>query len=196
MAEPSKNDYLADPAVRAKLRGHHPKLITVHWQGIDENEPGEPHFVFNTAVEEELLSPYLEGFSDIDYRDGVVTVEDATKATYGYIDVYVRNRLAKTHLKLDGSYNKHQANGHLTIVAADGNTIVRGGTDAIGANHLQTRLDSWATKVITTATKSSRYVNAAERRVKKLAPGVDIKAMKAETLSQVVEREQRAIEEG
>ena len=125
------NDYLMDESVQQQLAAHDNKLI----KGSTVWFPGETptvHWDFNRAKEVELLNGYLSGFQDIDFRDGNVTVQDATQATYGTTDEYLTGRIANTHLHPASAFNKAQTNWH-------GDTGDSGRTDRSGRSCLGRR---------------------------------------------------------
>jgi hypothetical protein len=117
------NDYLQDETVQTELAAHDAHLI----KGSTTWFPGEDpqvHWDFNRAKEWELLSGYVGQYSDLQFRQGEVTLEEAVKATYGKTDEYLTNRL-QGHLKPGSGFNHSLMNGEVCIVGPDGASLIR-----------------------------------------------------------------------
>jgi hypothetical protein len=193
------NDYLLDPAVQAHLAAHDGELITI---SVPKRFPGQPQppdqFDFNRSKEVELLSGYLNGFTDIDYRDGNVTVDDAAQAVYGTVDEYLANRIALTHLKADSAFNKAQMNGQVTIVGMDGQRIIRDSRRRVVEALVREKTDAFQHAMTKKAHTAAKPVNAAIRKAGRIAPGseADMKAIAREAADNAAHEQYLALGQG
>lgn len=190
------NEYLLDADVQQELAAHDGKLIkgsTVWFPG----EQPEVHWDFNRAKEFELLGGYLGGFQDIDFRDGNVTVQGATLATYGKVDDYLLGRVAGTHLHPASAFNKAQTNGLVTMATADGR-IVRDDRMAVARERYQDAADRYEHRVVKSSTAAAKSLNAEKRRSLRIAPGAeqDLVEITSGALTSVLGQQQRALGQG
>lgn len=189
------NDYLLDEQVQQRLAAHDHKLIkgsTVWFPG----EAPEVHWDFNRPKEYELLAAFLDGFSDIDYRDGKVTVDDAARAVYGTADEYLTGRIASTHLNPASGFNKTLANGEVVMMAADGVRIIRDDRMRVAQDRYQEAADKFEHRVVKSTTAAARSLKAAHKRSIRIAPTAknELSAISTNTLNNVTGQQQLAIE--
>jgi hypothetical protein len=163
------NDYLLDETVRERLAAHDRRLIKGSTSWFPGEEP-EVHWDFNRAREFELLTAYLDGFTDLAYRDGEVTVEGAAEATYGTGDDYLKGRISGTHLNPASGFNKGLANGEVVMVGPDGERIIRGNRVAVASERVQAAADQGQHRMIRAAAIAARQVATAKRRGLRIAP--------------------------
>ena len=190
------NPYLVDEAVQRKLAEHDGKLIkclSVRFPGGESEE----HWDFHRPKEYELLNAFLGRFSDVDYREGKVTVEDAVVATYGTADEYLRNRIVKTHLRSDSAFNKAHMNGMVTMATEDG-LIVRGDRVVVATRDFQEKADAGQRRLVKSAGTVAKSLNVQRRRSLRIAPSAagELDAIANEMLNNVVDEQQRALGQG
>ena len=167
------NPFLMDEHVQQQLAAHDQKLIkgsTVWFPG----ETPEVHWDFHRPKELELLGGFLNGFSDIDYRDRKVTVTDACRATYGMVDEYLVSRIAGTHLNPASQFNKTQMNGQVAVVASDGATIVRDDRLRVAMDITQEAADRYEHRVTKAQDTASKSLKLKLKRSLRIAPGADV----------------------
>jgi hypothetical protein len=192
------NEYLADPEVQERLAKHDNRLIklmTVRFPG----EAPEEHCDFNRPREFELLAGYLDRFSDIDFRDGRVTVTEAARATYGVTDNggYLDRRIVGILAPSSVFNQKHFSNGQCCRVDDQGR-IIRDDRERIAIAALQEAAD-WATRAaVRAATSGGKHMRGAERRARKIAPASSekLRAIASEARSHIVDQAQLALGQG
>lgn len=193
------NDYLLDPAVQQQLQAHDQDLLA---QSVPPWPLGAPQpasiVVFNRKREAELLKIYADNFTDIDFRDGNVTVDDAAQATYGTADEYFTDRIVKTWLKPDSGFNKEQADGHVLVVGPDGQHIIRNTRRSAAADLVQTRSDHMERALARKAVTVAKPVKAAINRAERIAPGskADMQAIARGAADNVARETYRALGQG
>ena len=190
------NEYLLDETVQQRLAAHDNKLIKGHTVWFPGETP-EVHWDFNRSKEFELLGAYVNGFQDIDFRDGNVTVQDAALATYGTTDEYLTGRIANTHLHPASAFNKAQTNGMVTMATADGR-IIRDDRLLVAKERFQEAADRFEHRVVKSSTAAAKSLNAEKRRSLRIAPGAeqDLAAITSGTLDSVLGQQQRALGQG
>lgn len=175
------NDYLLDETVQIRLAAHNPHLIkftTVWFPGEDPVK----HCDFDRSTELGLLAAFIGGFTDMDFRNGGVTVEDAEQATYGFVDEYLTKRICSTHLHPASSFNKTtQMNGQVVLVAQDGSHIMRDDRLRVATERYQVAADKFHVRVDRTVNNASKSLKVEERRSLRIAPAADLKAITERT---------------
>lgn len=175
-----RNTYLMDETVQRRLADHDRQLIKGSTTWFPGEEP-EVHWDFNRAKEFELLGAFLDRFSDLDFRDGKVTLEEAARATYGVSDDYLVGRIATTHLNPASGFNKTCMNGQVCVVDADGSHIIRDDRVRVARERYQAAADKFQHRVTKTTVSAGKSLNAEQRRSLRIAPGAE------EQLKQITE---------
>jgi hypothetical protein len=190
------NEYLVDEVVQRQLAGHDNKLIKGHTTWFPGEEP-EVHWDFNRPKEFELLGAYLDGFQDIDFRDGNVTVRNAALATYGTVDDYLLGRVANTHLHPASAFNKAQTNGMVILATADGR-IIRDDRLRVATEMHQAALDVATHRITKTVASAGKRVGASQRRALRIAPGAekDLAVLTETTVDDIMGETRRALGRG
>lgn len=162
------NEYLMDQTIRARLAEHDRKLIKGSTTWFPGEEP-EVHWDFNRTKEFELFQSFLDRFTDLDFRDGNVTVEAAATATYGFADDYLTSRIATTHLNPASGFNKACMDGQVAVVAPDGSHIIRDDRLRVATERFQAAADKFQHRVAKTTTSAGKSLNAERRRSLRIA---------------------------
>lgn len=195
----SGNDYLLDPAVQQQLQAHDGDLLS---QSVPPWPLGAPQptpvVLFNRKRETTLLGAYVGSFTDIDFRDGNVTVDAAAQAVYGTVDEYFTDRIVRTWLKPDSSFNLAQADGHVVVVAPDGMHIVRDGRRNVAERLVREKADTFEHAMAKKANTAAKPVKSAINRAERIDPGskADMEAIAREAADNAAREQYRALGQG
>jgi hypothetical protein len=163
------NDWLMDASIQQQLAAHDPKLIKGSTTWFPGEEPVE-HWDFHRPREMERLAEFLESHTDLDFRNGNVTVDDAAMAVYGLLDPYLTNRIRNVHLNPSSGFNKTRMDGTIAVVDVDEATIIQDDRNRVALAVYQARLDRYQEKVGKAIAREGKGVKRAERRALRIAP--------------------------
>lgn len=191
------NTYLMDETIQARLAAHDRQLIKGSTTWFPGEDP-EVHWDFNRSKEFELLGDFLDQFSDIDFRDGKVTIEDAARATYGSSDEYLVGRITTTHMHPASGFNKTRMNGQVAVVAQDGSHIIRDDRLRIATERYQAAADKFEHRVAKSIGTASKSLKAEQRRSMRIAPdaGNEVAAITEKTWADTSSQGRLAIGQG